>query len=165
MNGLENALEWLKSIHHEHRVYLDGRRKEIETAISGLEELKRWRTNQINEKIKNPFANTSTLICHNCDHKDEYIEELERELDEYRAIGTVEECRSAREKMKPKNPVKYGDAWQGLDNSGNSISWQEDCYECPNCESFLGYVRDWKDEQYRYNNCPNCGQELMLEDI
>lgn len=41
------------------------------------EELERWHTDKINEKIKNPFVRTSTLCCHNCDHKDEYIEELE----------------------------------------------------------------------------------------
>ncbi len=41
------------------------------------EELERWHTDKVNEKIKNPFAWTSTLCCHNCDHKDEYIEELE----------------------------------------------------------------------------------------
>lgn len=41
------------------------------------EELERWHTDCINSNIKNPFAWTSTLICHNCDHKDEYIEELE----------------------------------------------------------------------------------------
>lgn len=46
------------------------------------EELKRWHTDHINEKIRNPFAYTSTLICHNCDHKDEYIEELEAEVEE-----------------------------------------------------------------------------------
>ncbi len=40
-------------------------------------ELERWHTDKINDKIKNPFAWTSTLCCHNCDHKDEYIEELE----------------------------------------------------------------------------------------
>lgn len=45
-----------------------------------LEELKWWRTSIVNKDIKNPFANTSTLICHNCYHKDEYIEELEYEL-------------------------------------------------------------------------------------
>ena len=37
----------------------------------------------------------STSICHNCDHKDDYIEELEAEVEEYRKIGTVEECRAA----------------------------------------------------------------------
>ena len=60
-----------------------------------LAELERWHTDTINQKIKNVFANTSTLICHNCDHKDEYIEELEAEIEEYRTIGTVEECRDA----------------------------------------------------------------------
>lgn len=42
-----------------------------------LEELERWRTEKINENIKNPFVQTSTLICSNCDHKDGYIAELE----------------------------------------------------------------------------------------
>lgn len=49
-----------------------------------LEELKRWRTEKININIENPFANVSTLICHNCDHKDEYIMELEEELKQLR---------------------------------------------------------------------------------
>lgn len=49
------------------------------------DELNRWHTDHVNEKIKNPFAWTSTLICHNCDHKDEYIEELEAELEELKA--------------------------------------------------------------------------------
>lgn len=54
----------------------------LKIAKSEHEELLRWRTNHINKKIKNPFAWTSTSICHNCDHKDEYIEELEAEVDE-----------------------------------------------------------------------------------
>jgi hypothetical protein len=48
-----------------------------EKLAAANEELKRWHTDKVNEKIKNPFAWTSTLYCHNCDHKDEYIEELE----------------------------------------------------------------------------------------
>ena len=67
---------------------LDGTVKVLEEAADTIEalsaklaaadkELKRWHTDHINEKIKNPFAWTSTLICQNCDHKDEYIEELE----------------------------------------------------------------------------------------
>ncbi len=67
----------------------------IEEIKEHLAELDRWHTDTINQKIKNVFANTSTLICHNCDHKDEYIEELEAEIEEYRTIGTVEECRDA----------------------------------------------------------------------
>lgn len=67
----------------------------VEEIKEHLAELERWHTDTINQKIKNVFANTSTLICHNCDHKDEYIEELEAEIEEYRTIGTVEECRDA----------------------------------------------------------------------
>lgn len=67
----------------------------VEEIKEHLAELDRWHTDTINQKIKNVFANTSTLICHNCDHKDEYIEELEAEIEEYRTIGTVEECRDA----------------------------------------------------------------------
>lgn len=54
----------------------------IEEINSKFEELERWHTDVINERIKNPFAYTSTLVCHNCDHKDEYIEELEFEVKE-----------------------------------------------------------------------------------
>lgn len=61
-------------------------------AIKALEEVQHWHTSVINPKIKNVFANSSTQICHNCDHKDEYIEELEAEVEEYRTIGTPEEC-------------------------------------------------------------------------
>ena len=55
-------------------------------AIKALEEVQRWHTSVINPKIKNVFANTSTQICQNCDHKDEYIEELEAEVEPYRAL-------------------------------------------------------------------------------
>lgn len=84
-----------------------------------LEEVQRWHTSVINPNIKNEFANISTQICHNCDHKDEYIEELEAEVEEYRAIGTVEECRAAVEKQTVKkvksiSQVKDGDSYGGL---------------------------------------------------
>lgn len=65
----------------------------------------------------------------------------------------------------PKKPIKYGDTRQGLDNDGNSISWQEDCFECPNCESFLGYVKDCEDESCQDNYCRCCGQSLDWMDI
>lgn len=71
--------------------------KEIKEMIA---ELSKWHSDRLNDKIKNPFACMSTLICHNCDHKDEYIEELEAEIEEYKAIGTVEELWEAMEKQK-----------------------------------------------------------------
>ena len=87
----------------EYYSNLENCKKEIqscEVAIKALEEVQRWHTSVINPNIKNEFANTSTQICHNCDHKDEYIEELEAEVEPYRAIGTVKECTSAMEKQK-----------------------------------------------------------------
>ena len=93
-----------------------------------MEELKRWHTDTINPKIKNVFANTSTLICHNCDHKNEYIEELEAEMEEYHAIGTPDECRAAVEKQKEM--IAYCD--------------ENDCSDCP-----------FHNTNSKYNKCMN----------
>ena len=87
--------------------------------IKALEENQRWHISEVNPSIKNVFANMSTQICHNCDHKDEYIEELEAEIQQYRAISTVEECRAAVEKQTAKkvksiSQVKDGDSYVGL---------------------------------------------------
>ena len=59
------------------------------------------------------------------------------ELEQYRAIGTIEECRTAVERMKPKKPVYQ------IDTNGTRHS------KCPNCESF-GVV----------NYCIMCGQAI-----
>lgn len=55
-------------------------------------------------------CNPSCLLWADCqygkEHKDGYIEELEAEIEQYRAIGTPEECRAAVEKQKAKEPYK-----------------------------------------------------------
>lgn len=70
------------------------------------------------------------------------------ELNQYREIGTVDECRSAMEKQKPKIADIWGD---GYDDDGNMIY---DMYDCPNCgETYeIGY------QDYKY--CPECGQAI-----
>ena len=152
----------------EYYSNLENCKKEIEScevAIRALEEVQRWHTSVINPNIKNEFANTSTQICHNCDHKDEYIEELEAEVEEYRAIGTpeelqemkkdfaealsdwrqyrkvgtLEECRAAVEKQTAKRPRIMGNAMI--------------CPSCPRC---------FKSDNSAY--CPSCGQKLKWED-
>ena len=124
----------------EYYSNLENCKKEIqscEVAIKALEEVQRWHTSVINPNIKNEFANTSTQICHNCDHKDEYIEELEAEVEEYRTIGTpeelqemkkdfaealsdwrqyrkvgtLEECQAAMEKQIPYKPSRKKLVW------------------------------------------------------
>ena len=64
----------------------EGGMEDLEMAIKALEEIQRWHTSVVNPNIKNEFANRSTQICVNCDHKDEYIEELEAEVEPYRAL-------------------------------------------------------------------------------
>lgn len=86
------------------------------------------------------------------------------EIQQYREIGTVEECLEARERQRAKKPYLYGGTRQGLDNDGNSISKEENCYECPTCDQFLGYEIDCKDENYQVDYCPYCGQAIDWSD-
>lgn len=112
----------------EYYSNLENCKKEIqscEVAIKALEEVQRWHTSVINPNIKNEFANTSTQICHNCDHKDEYIEELEAEVEEYRTIGTPEECLRNKDfldflsdKMNPNDFETYLRLYNALEEKG-----------------------------------------------
>ena len=65
------------------------------------------------------------------------------ELLAYRAIGTVEECRDAVERMKPKKML----------NSGERIPFS---WYCPNCREEL------TDDGYKYDDecCYHCGQAI-----
>lgn len=121
--------------------------EDLEMAVNALEEIQRWHTSVVNPNVKNEFANRSTQICHNCDHKDEYIEELEAEVEAFRAIGTVEECRAAVEKQTAKKPKK-------TESEGYRYT---DTYRCPNCGgNFSGTgIADY---------CYHCGQKLDWED-
>lgn len=63
------------------------------------------------------------------------------EIRQYRAIGTVGECREARERQKAKKPVKD--------------EYNHDC--CPNC----GWIVYQDEYGGRYlPHCENCGQAL-----
>ena len=81
------AIERIKyRMHTVEQVAGKGGMEDLEMAINALEEIRRWHTSVVNPNIKNEFANRSTQICVNCDHKDEYIEELEAEVEPYRAL-------------------------------------------------------------------------------
>ena len=70
-----------------------------------------------------------------------YIEELKQ----YRAIGTLDECREAVERMKPKKVKKIQ-----IPNT----SWSKACtrFECPSCNKYLNYME--------LSHCGLCGQCL-----
>lgn len=65
----------------------------------------------------------------------------------YEEIGTVEECREAVEKQKPKKPNMTG-----MD--------EQDYYTCPNCGEDIGSIDDYLPRD-RY--CHNCGQTIRWE--
>lgn len=77
------------------------------------------------------------------------------EIQQYREIGTVEECRVAREKQKPKLPDIYTDTRQRL--YGSVLV---DVYECPNCGSYLS---DFSNEPDSF--CSNCGQAIETKGL
>ena len=63
-----------------------------------------------------------------------------KEIQQYRKIGTVEECREAVEKQKPKKPHRNYEKFSGL--------WCK-------CGWYLGQKRD-----LGIKYCPNCGQAI-----
>lgn len=62
-------------------------------------------------------------------------------LEQYRAIGTVEECREAREKQKAKKPIC----------NDKMALWD---YTCPVCGEPL------IQQGYTYNYCDMCGNRI-----
>ena len=78
-----------------------------------------------------------------CDIAIKALEEIQK----YREIGTVEECRAAVEKQKAKKPDFEGDGY---------ADWNlvYDTWICPCCGKH--YEVDYDD----YDFCPNCGQKL-----
>ena len=112
----------------------------------------------------------TTGPCKDCDRKnakDTAIQGL-KELQQYRQIGTVDECRAAREKQTPQKPEMIEAQSQGLIGDGthtDKVSYQSDAYECPKCGSFLGFKIDCcDDEHYQDSFCHACGQALKWED-
>ena len=71
-------------------------------------------------------------------------EELVQRLAEYENIGTVEKCREAVEKQKPKPCDFYGD-----EEDGKLL--------CPNCGEDL-----WDLKECGFNNCPYCGHAVVM---
>lgn len=170
---IEKAIEWQEKFKKAYKSMSQEADEACDFTIAALKELQRWHTDRVNEKIKNPFANTSTSICHNCDHKDEYIEELEYSIEEYEKIGTLDECRTAREKQIPKEPkrvhIEYGKhKWKRKENGEiDTFTWAsgfcngvtcEICgmSVCVHCNPNYDKMEDCEDN---YFLCPDCGEK------
>lgn len=80
-------------------------------------------------------------------NRNHFILNALEEIQQYRAIGTVEECREATERQREKKPIK-------IENNGFRYT---DSYICPNCEKgFTGTgIADF---------CYHCGQAIDWSD-
>lgn len=76
------------------------------------------------------------------------------EIQQYRAIGTVEDCRAAMEKQTPKNPIKTniyeGERAEILKKRG---AINPEVFKCPACKKII-------DPGYSNSYCKKCGQRI-----
>lgn len=81
-----------------------------------------------------------------------------KEIQQYRAIGIVEECREAREKQTPKAPKDSLKIEPIIDESGAYVDADTTVYIlCPNCGELVGMDEDID----RF--CRECGQAILRE--
>lgn len=95
----------------------------------------------------------SKCVSDTAEAQDMAINALE-EVEQYRAIGTPEECRAAVEKQKAKKPIPI-DYEKYMDTVINA-QFPRDAYWCPNCRYVVksgthcndcGQKLDWSDEE------------------
>lgn len=114
--------------------------KALEIAIQALEEIQRYQATGLSpEQIEIMKGHDEALL---------------RDLEDYLLIGSVEECREAVEKMKPKKPIIQT---RGVydDDTGNWIQ-DEEWFMCPTCRKRNEVYQFWK-------SCHYCNQRLLWE--
>jgi hypothetical protein len=75
------------------------------------------------------------------------------EIQQYRDIGTVEECREAVEKQKPKKPkLNYKPRFLG-----------KATYTCPKCGNCC--LEKFANERQNNNYCWDCGQAIQWDNL
>ena len=79
---------------------------------------------------------------------EKFLISILEEIQQYREIGTVEECREAVERQKAKKPRK-------------KLNKYSNTYKCPNCDCEFIH----KDETgwfcgKKYKFCPDCGRAI-----
>lgn len=116
----------------------------LDTAISALKEIQNYRKLGTLEELARAKRYIDLSKRHGT------IGEMIDECAEYEEIGTVEECREAMEKQKPKKCIE--------DSCPDHTH-----YKCPSC----GKIQKTKYDNSTFgcilNNCSNCGQALEME--
>ena len=99
------------------------------------------------DHIAKEEPNVSPLLYKGRKEKASTILAMVGELLQYRTIGTVDECREAVEKQRPKRPDYEGDGYA----DGHLVY---DTWICPNCG------KNYEVDYDNYDYCPSCGQRL-----
>ena len=134
------------------------------TEIQAVEMLKAYHKCKILQ-VKGIYEDCNNKLCDNCDlcyaqgNAGEHIKSIEiaiqalEEVQKYREIGSIEECRAAREKQIAKKPIMkpYFD------------DMEEEYLCCPTCGEILT-GRIPLDNKDFYFHCLNCGQKLDWSD-
>ena len=79
-----------------------------------------------------------------------------KEVQQYREIGTVEECREAVETQKAKKPVCKPTPYN------ESVGFNEEWF-CPSCGAYIGYFYEGMDEPEQMEYCNECGQHIARD--
>ena len=83
-----------------------------------------------------------------------------KEVQQYREIGTVEECREAVEKQKPKAPKDSLKIKPVIDENGAYVDADVTVYLlCPNCGEMVGI--DENVDKF----CHECGQAIQWDNL
>lgn len=86
------------------------------------------------------------------------------ELEDYYAIGTVEECREARERQRVKKVMVMVVRARNEKESVSTGDYVH--YKCPNCEKKIGSAFHYPFNEYMMEHkfCNECGQKLDWSD-
>lgn len=137
---LDEAIAHAREVAEDKRADCIACAEEHEQLAKWLEELRLYRVIGTPERILARFNDGAVTL----EQSKVVIEAFMRKIEEYEAIGTVEECRAAMEKQRAKRPSDY------------QIDDEYDSGYCPCCGKAV------YDDGGGY--CPYCGQMLEWDE-
>lgn len=82
--------------------------------------------------------------------------ELQDEVNQFRAIGTVEEFKDLKEKSVAKKPIEKVLPYS--EEFGFNSEWK-----CPTCGAYVGYFSEGMSEPEQMEYCNECGQHIAKD--
>ena len=133
-------LEEVKELDDTLYAYSDAYMEALEVALYALKEIQNYRKLGTLEELAKAKKYIDLAKKHGT------IGEMIDECAEYESIGTVEECREAVEKQRPKKP--------------RNIEYDYSYFVCPNCGEGIYVFEDFENHKF----CLNCGQAIQWDD-